>query len=323
MSLGLYNKKAFLSLVRTAPRSRRPVNHLFVSEAYERLAEVSMEKEDFETALEDFGQALEALGRAGGDHPLLKRQGAIRFSMALCCQFSDRPSEGLAHIAAARAVLQERIRTLQEGTHPDRDVVTGARAAQEIEDVTLTLHELAEKETDLRADFDSAEQRKAVVREALGMMAQAMQGGGPGPAGDGAGPSTGFTRPAETVAAPVQKLGVLGGSSGVKRVSLQPAAAKPAAAPPTGEGGESAGKKRSFADLMGGPAPVPVFSFGGLPKAQKTEAAGPGEGAATVPAFLRPANVAAVYGVSGPLAAQDKQDAAKTTDVPAEKENVN
>uniref|UniRef100_A0A7S1X9V5 Tetratricopeptide SHNi-TPR domain-containing protein n=1 Tax=Tetraselmis chuii TaxID=63592 RepID=A0A7S1X9V5_9CHLO len=207
---------------------------LSLAEVHERLADLSMEKEDYETCMTDFKAALamfvELLPACD------RRLASLHFKMALALQFMDEPEVGLTHCQEALKLMESKLDELKNLV-PEGNVEEKA-ADNPAEDIQGVLDDLRDKEVELREVIAQNATTKELIKNAFAQFG-----------GLGGGAAT---------AANVVDLGTIGGSSGKKRVTPAPAAAAiPAAANTTPvEKGEEAPRqekrKRTLEDLLGG-----------------------------------------------------------------------
>uniref|UniRef100_A0A061R2Z8 Tetratricopeptide SHNi-TPR domain-containing protein n=1 Tax=Tetraselmis sp. GSL018 TaxID=582737 RepID=A0A061R2Z8_9CHLO len=205
---------------------------LLLAEVYECLAELSMEKEDFQTCISDCKQAKEVYSEVLPETD--RRIASLHFKMALALEFMDEPEEGLSHCQTAVKMMESKLEEL-------KSLVPGGGASSGAEDIEGVLSDLRDKESELKEVVAQNNTAKEMIKNAFAQIAGGLTGSG----GAGAGG--------------VIDLGVVGGGTG--RTKITPAAA-PAPAESSGPA-ESRNtsadtqkkpekKKRSLEDIMGG-----------------------------------------------------------------------
>mmetsp|Transcript_14653 Transcript_14653/g.41191 ORF Transcript_14653/g.41191 Transcript_14653/m.41191 type:complete len:410 (+) Transcript_14653:151-1380(+) len=217
---------------------------LTFAEVHERLGDLSMEKEDFETCIADFKEALALFQQLLPTND--RRMASLHFKMALGFQFMDEPEEGLKHCQQALQMVESKVSELKSLV-PDGVVDPAAAQAADIHGV---LDDLRDKEVELKEVIAQNATTKEVIKNAFAQFTGGM----------GAAP-----------AANVVDLGVVGSSTGRNRatpvpVSAAPAADSAAAPAASTEATEKSKKKRSLEDLMGGEGGTTTVGFGGDPE---------------------------------------------------------
>mmetsp|Transcript_3543 Transcript_3543/g.9012 ORF Transcript_3543/g.9012 Transcript_3543/m.9012 type:complete len:663 (-) Transcript_3543:256-2244(-) len=209
---------------------------LSLAEVHERLADLSMEKEDYETCMTDFKQALRMFQELL--QPSDRRLASLHFKMALALQFMDEPEDGLTHCQEALKLMESKLEELKNLV-PEGDLAQPpeTEAAAPAQDILGVLDDLRDKEVELKEVIAQNATTKELIKNAFTQFGGLSGGlGGDAPAAN------------------VVDLGVVGGTSGRSRATPAPAAPAPASNGSAPLGAEDAPKqekrKRTLEDLM-------------------------------------------------------------------------
>ncbi|KAL0043275.1 hypothetical protein WJX79_000079 [Trebouxia sp. C0005] len=283
-----------------------------LADIHSLLADIGMEQENFESAMQDHKHALELLSTILQADD--RRLAELHYKMCLTLQYLDQPEDSLKEIKVAVKLVETRIDNIKAapgsagqtqpspaagteavseagasasapaGTQGDAAAASAGASTsasesskQEQADLESVLEDMHEKVEELQQVLKEHISTKNALKAAFSQVAGSLGAPqlGQGSSSAGAGPST---APAPGA---VVDLGVVG--RGTKRVTPMPL--------PSGASGPSAlpapvaAQKRSLEDLMSG-----VKDSGVQNK---------------LPAFLQPANVAAAYGSTSSSKAAD------------------
>lgn len=175
-----------------------------LAQVYVKLGQISMEQEQFETALELHDHALRLFGALSP--PPHRRLAGILYDSAYSLQQLQRTGDALQRLSAAIAACQSRLTELRMGAASASE----AAASSEVADIGATIERMRALETELRDSAADEARTKEALKQAFASMAGAASGG----------PAFDAPRMAAQAAATVN-LGVVG--RGVTRIT--PAAA--------------------------------------------------------------------------------------------------
>lgn len=196
------------------------------------LADVALEREDFETSLSDYKKALSILEQLV--EPDNRKIADLNFRICLCLEVNSKPEEAMSYCQKAASVCKERIHRLTNEVKSLPDSISSASESDnsiadkqaEIDTLTGLSSELERKLEDLQQLISNP---KSILSEILGLAA-AKAGAGKPSSSSGVGSSQmatanssgGFDSPTVSTAhtngsAGVTHLGVVG--RGVKRTS--------------------------------------------------------------------------------------------------------
>ena len=175
-----------------------------LAQVYVKLGQISMEQEQFETALELHDHALRLFGTLSP--PPHRRLAGILYDSAYSLQQLQRTGDALQRLSAAIAACQSRLTELRMGAASAGEAAANA----EVGEIAATIERMRGLEAELTESAADEARTKEALKQAFASMAGA---GGGGPAFDA-------PRMAQQ-AAPTVNLGVVG--RGVTRIT--PAAA--------------------------------------------------------------------------------------------------
>ncbi|KAF7828781.1 NASP-related protein sim3 [Senna tora] len=198
------------------------------------LADVALEREDFETSLSDYQKALSILEQlVESDN---RKIADLNFRICLCLEVGSRPQEAIAYCQKATSVCKERIHRLtNEVKSLPESISSASESDNSIADKQAEIDTLSGLSSELERKLEDLQQLvsnpKSILSEILGLAAAKAGAGKPsssgimsssrmGTADSGAG--AGFDSPTASTAhsngsAAVTHLGVVG--RGVKRAS--------------------------------------------------------------------------------------------------------
>eukprot|EP00245_Coleochaete_scutata_P002090 TRINITY_DN1268_c0_g2_i1.p1 TRINITY_DN1268_c0_g2~~TRINITY_DN1268_c0_g2_i1.p1 ORF type:complete len:419 (+),score=117.70 TRINITY_DN1268_c0_g2_i1:135-1391(+) len=248
------------------------------------LADLSLEKEDYDTCFRDYNAALQIMEDLL--QPDDRKLAEICFKICLAYQLADKPKEAMEHICRAIAVCEQRLQRLArdnpveskgkgkavevEAEEDTVDVTSGVESGdasddqvrkEEVEEIKELLVDLREKEEELRdmsklsvlellkaKDPEGITQIENSCREAFSALSGAFSAG-----------------ESEQSVAQVKNLGVVG--RGVKRMTPVPVAVSGNGSVATENGSAPASqgppKRRTLDDLMGGGETAQGFGSSG------------------------------------------------------------
>ena len=215
-----------------------------LAQVYVKLGQISMEQEQFDTALELHDHALRLFGTLSpAPH---RRLAGILYDSAYSLQQLQRTGDALQRLSAAIAACQSRLTELRMGAASAGEAAANA----EVGDIAATIERMRGLESELRESAADEARTKEALKVAFASMAGAASGG----------PAFDAPRMA-AAAAPTVNLGVVG--RGVTRIT--PAAAggagpattivrrvepAPVAVPPPAEASAAAAPKRTLEDAL-------------------------------------------------------------------------
>ena len=142
-----------------------------LAQVYVKLGQISMEQEQFETALELHDHALRLFGTLSP--PPHRRLAGILYDSAYSLQQLQRTGDALQRLTAAIAACQSRLTELRMGAASASE----AAASAEVAEIGATIERMRSLESELRDSAADEARTKEALKQAFASMAGAASGG--------------------------------------------------------------------------------------------------------------------------------------------------